>query len=56
MSRRYLTYLFWRGGRQPADYAPSYSDISFWLDEETPALGKVDVDVIHHHTHQVIRR
>jgi hypothetical protein len=55
MSRRYLAYLLWRGGRQPEGYLPTYSDISFWLEEGTPAVGRVDVEVVHHHTHQVIR-
>ena len=50
MNRRRLAYLLWRGGRQPAGYVPTYSDVSFWLDEGAPAVGRVDVDVTHHHT------
>ena len=55
MSRRYLSYLLWRGGRQPADYRPTYCDISFWLAEGAPSVGRVDVEVVHRHTHAVHR-
>ena len=50
MTRRYMRYLFWRGGRLPG-YEPGYADATFWLEEGMPSVGQVTIDVDHHVVH-----
>ena len=52
MSRRYLNFKLWAAGRLPADYRPTFSDVSYWLAEGSPPAGQVEVAVTHQHVVQ----